>query len=132
MSDHTHGEYVPGLGYYDASRKGYVDRPSSVTPMRDTSNRRTSPLAGMKFRDTVTSTEELRSRGNAAAFRPSSEMESLRKLRDSDRSEDRETFQRLAAGRTRMSLGSYEANLRDHIAAGNDLPEGVAAPKDGS
>jgi hypothetical protein len=128
---YTHGEYVPELGgWYDASRKGCVDSPAKVTPMRDTTRRIARPLAGAEFRSDVPTTAELRSRGNADAFRPDESLERLRRLRDSEKPEDRERFDRLAAGRQRMSLGSYEANLRDYLAAGNDLPEGVTAPKE--
>lgn len=128
MSDFRNGEHVPGHGYYSSFHKGFVSSPSQVKAEHSAPARKPSPLSGIKFRTDTITTEELRGRGNAAAFRPNPEMEALRKLRDSDRTEDRQTFQKLAAGRARMSLGSYEDNLRDYLAAGNDLPEGVAAP----
>lgn len=125
-----HGEYVPGWGYYDASRGAYVDSPAQVTPTRhDVPAPR--PMEGVTFRQDTPTTEELRRRGNARAFRVDPEMENLRRLRDSDRREERETFDRLAYGHGRMSLGAYESTLRDYLADGGELPDGVAPPKEG-
>ena len=126
---HEHGAHDPDRGWYDASRAAWVDSPSKLTPMQRMKRWGERKLDAVEHRADTPSTEELRAKSNAAAFRPDPRMEQLRALRDSNRAEDRERFRQQARGGARMSLGSYENQLQAHLAAGNELPEGVQPPK---
>lgn len=127
---YEHGEHVPGRGWYDRGLKGFVNSPGKVTPvLHDTSGSRRSSLGAVKFRDDVRRTDDIVRESNASTFRPSPRLERLRKFRDSDRPEERAVYQR-SSPTTKMSLGAYETGLRDYLAAGNDLPDDVAKPKE--
>jgi len=65
----------------------------------------------------------------AAGWRPDQHIEALRRLRDSDRRvEDRQTYERVARGGRRLSVGIYEESLRAHLRTGGELPTGVTPP----
>lgn len=64
----------------------------------------------------------------ATGWTPSAELEQLRRLRDSDQPKERAIYDRISAVR-KMTLGHYELGLRAHVAAGRDVPDGVAPPE---
>lgn len=130
MTDHEHGEHVPGRGWYDRGLRGFVDSPGKVTATLHPRPSQRS-LHAQQWNTGVARTSDIVTSSQARTFRPSTQMETLRRLRDSDRPEDRQSFEQMARGTTRISLGDYENGLRAHLAAGGDLPDGVTAPKEG-
>ncbi|MBW3547216.1 MAG: hypothetical protein KY452_03635 [Actinobacteria bacterium] len=64
----------------------------------------------------------------ATGWKPSAELEQLRRLRDSADTKERAIYERISPSQ-RMTLGHYELGLRAHVAAGRDVPDGVAPPE---
>jgi hypothetical protein len=120
-SDYEHGQHVPGQGYYDAFTTRFVQDERNLTGTVRTTRR---PFDGVEHRTDTSSTADLRRHADATLWSPNPQMEQLRKLRDRDRA----AFDQLAAGTRRMSLARYETGLREHLAAGGDLPDGVTPP----
>ncbi|MER6973567.1 hypothetical protein ABT304_21060 [Nocardioides sp. NPDC000445] len=92
-----HGEYQVGRGWFDSSRKGWVDKPDKLTPV----------VLGAPPREDQR--EQVRAWGKPRAFKEREDMESLIRLRDSDRVEDRQTFDKIAKGGMRIQMHDYEA-----------------------
>lgn len=126
-SKYVDGEYYPDQGgYYDASRQAFVTtKPKTLVP----STTRSRTLNDYGWRDGLVSTEEIVAKSQADGWKPNDHAEKLRRLRDSDRAEDRARYNRMSP-REKMSLGSYEQGLSAHVAVGRELPDGVAPPKD--
>jgi hypothetical protein len=103
---------------------------SDYLPVRKTlaRNHQASPLSGVRFRDDPVLTDEAVESAHVGGWRPDENLEGLRRLRDSDRPEQRAQFEKLVAGHTRISLGDYETGLRAYLRAGGALPDGVAKP----
>lgn len=118
-----HGHFEPGRGYYDASRRAWVDKPEQVTKTVYQAPA-ARPMQGLEFRTSTISTAEAAESAAAQTFRPSSEMEALRRLRTTDPT----AFGQLVSGPRRISLASYEEGLAAHLRAGGELPDGVTPP----
>lgn len=59
-------------------------------------------------------------------FHRSDVMESLRRMRNSDRPDDRAAAERwLSSGAQRLKIAHYEMALANHLAGGGELPAGV-------
>lgn len=89
----NHGDHDPAKGWYSAPLRGWVNSPDkigSTVPAPDVEHKRgemwTKP-----------------------AFKPQEQLDRLIALRDSDRPDDRQKFERIAKGRTRLTLRDYEA-----------------------
>ena len=111
----THGEYVPGRGFYDASLNGWVRDPAKLTQ-----------TVGEKYEPSEAERQAYRDNQDRIRrerlFKVDAEMEGLIRLRDSDKQEERETFQKLVAGARRMSLGDYESRRDAAISRGDFKP----------
>ncbi|RYB90834.1 hypothetical protein EUA06_11195 [Nocardioides glacieisoli] len=103
---HQHGEYQPGRGFYDRSLKGWVSDPGKLTP---TSTPAPTPTQGQR--------DEVASWGRKT-FKPNPELEQMLRLRDSDKREQRETYERLAFGQRRVQVADYETRRSAAINAG--------------
>lgn len=107
-----HGDHDPARGWYSAVTKGWHSKPDSIG--------RTVPAP------TLTDTERgeferWQQQANRRSFRPDPQLEQLRRLRDSDRAEERQTFQRIAAGSRRVELRDYEAARAAHLERGGEI-----------
>lgn len=87
--------------------------------------RRSSLPAYEHRNDTIRTADAVRQTA-ANTWQPNAEMENLRRLRHDNPA----AFDRLAAGRRRISLATYEDGLREHLAAGGRRPKDVR-PLDG-
>ena len=124
----AHGEYVQGRGYYDLGLKGYVSSPAKVTPLSSAgqaSPRR--PDLGTPRTQRPPLAERVADSA-AAVWQPRPDLEQLRRLRDSERSDERAMATRMLMGRARMELATYEAGLSAYLERGGELPEGVQRP----
>jgi hypothetical protein len=124
----AHGDYVPGLGYYDAGLRAYREQPPK--PAREMDAR--PPRAGMSRADLPFRSDHINVKDNAQAnaanyWKPNDHHERLRRLRDSGTDRDQRIYARLSA-KEKMTLGRYEEGLRAHIALGRPLPDGVRPP----
>ena len=61
--------------------------------------------------------------GNRASFKPDRNLEGLRRLRDSDKQEEREAYNKIAAGGRRMEMHDYEERRAAAIESGEFTPE---------
>ncbi|EWT04021.1 hypothetical protein N864_16540 [Intrasporangium chromatireducens Q5-1] len=130
----THGTYVDGKGWYDATINGYVERPDRLTKTLHSTAGQPRPFQAVEWREDDHSTPEASRQVQAAklqadqagAWRPDPRMEELRQLRANNPA----AFDRIARGSNRIALGSYEAGLRAHVAQGGQVPKGVARPGD--
>lgn len=93
-----HGDYEPGLGYYDRTRKGWVDRPDQLTRVNTAAH-----AASQAQRDEVAAWGH-----KPSAFKPNPTFEAMIRLRESDKPEDRANFQQIARGSNRIQLHDYE------------------------
>ena len=123
----THGEFVPGHGWYDVGLKGYVDKPSKVTPLSSAGRVTPRPEFGTPRTDRR-SREEVRAESAARNWRPNAELEQLRTLQRSELSEQRLAAERMLVGQRRLELATYLDGLTAHIEAGGELPDGVRKP----
>ncbi len=121
---YDHGAVDPRTGdVYDESRRAWV-HPSSLT--RKVSYDYAGPSESLKRaaagkRDEWDRLQRQGRQRRGEEFVRSQQMEELRALRERDRA----TFDKVAAGTRRQSLGRYENDLREHLAAGHPLPDGV-------
>lgn len=99
MSAAQHGQYEAGLGWYDSAIKAWVDKPHKLSPV--------VPKTAREL--TESDRAQVAAWGHRQTFKPNEQMEGLIRLRDSERQEEREQFQRIAKGSTRMHLHDYEA-----------------------
>ena len=113
-----HGEFVPGQGWYDANNRWWRLDPKLLSAEIVPPNPSESQREEFKRM-------QAQARGD---FRVDPQLERLRALRDSDRSEEREKAEKMLAGSLRMQLSEYETAKRKHVADGGELSEGVAAP----
>ena len=104
-----HGDYQPGRGFYDRSRKGWVSEPAKLTPIV------TAEPIHQSQRDQFAS-------WGKQTFRPNTELEQMLRLRDSDKQEQRETYERLAYGQRRIQVAEYEAKRAEAIESGDWQP----------
>lgn len=127
QSEYVHGQHYPDKGgYFDASRQAFVaNMPKTLVSAAP----RSRTLNEIGWRDGPIPNEERIAKSQAAGWKPSPHHEQLRRLRDSNRAEDRDTYNRMGASE-RVSVGYYEAGLRAHVTAGRDLPDDVAPPRD--
>lgn len=108
----AHGTYDPQHGFYDASLRVWIKDPAKLTDTR--------PVAagGESQRAQV-------ARWLHKPFKPNAELEGMLRLRDSDRQEERETYQRLAHGHRRIHVTDYETQRTAAIKAGEWQPPAV-------
>lgn len=97
MSTPIHGEYRPGMGFYDSGRGGWIKDAAKLTDVT------TGRALTQGDRDQVAGW------GKRKSFKPNPQIERLLQLRDSDRSEERQTYQRMVAGSMRIQVRDYEA-----------------------
>lgn len=93
MTDH--GEHRAGSGWFDKSLNVWVNDPAKLTtivPGRELTKGAADELAGWGKRE----------------FKENPELESLIRLRDSSKPEDRANYERIAAGGKRMAVAQYE------------------------
>ncbi|MEJ2866097.1 hypothetical protein [Actinomycetospora flava] len=64
----------------------------------------------------------------AASWQPDPLLEGARRLLASNDPEDHRRAETVLSGPRRIALADYEAGLRAHLAAGNQLPAEVLAP----
>ncbi len=106
-----HGEHDPHLGWYDASLRAYVSSPDKLTKMQPAPPEPTE----------ADHQRWAESKWSGPKFRPQPQLEQLLRWRDSDRAEEREQFNRMVHGQTRMTLHNYETERRAHLAAGGTV-----------
>lgn len=97
----THGDYDPAKGWYSANTKAWHNDPAKIgtyAPRRQPTEHERQEFARSKWAN-----------NGKATFKPVPELEALIRLRDSDRQEERETYQRLAQGSRRVQVHDYEA-----------------------
>ncbi len=70
--------------------------------------------------------------GKPKGFTVQPMLERFRTLRDSDRLDVRQKFDRGVTPLLRMQLAGYEQERGKHVAAGGDPPDGVAPPPKGT
>lgn len=98
MSAPTHGDYDPSKGWYSQNTNAWHTSPDRIGLVRPA-----PPAPTDREREQYEDTW-----GRAVKFRADSSMESLIRLRESSKQEEREQFGQLAAGTTRMALADYE------------------------
>lgn len=91
-----HGTYRAGSGWFDSSRNAWINDPAKLTEV----------IPGPEL--TRGAADEVASWGKPKAFTENTELESLIRLRDSSKTEDRANYDRIANGAKRMAIGSYE------------------------
>ena len=101
-----HGEYQAGRGFYDRSLRGWVADPAKLTPV-------------IKSEPINQSQRDQFATWGRQAFKPNAELEQMLRLRDSDKREQRETYERLAFGQRRVQVADYEARRTAAIEAGD-------------
>lgn len=99
MSAPQHGQYEAGAGWYDSALRAWVDKPDKLSPVNQARPREL----------TESDRAQVAAWGHRRTFKPNEQMEGLIRLRDSERREEREQFQQLAKGNTRIQLHDYEA-----------------------
>lgn len=124
-------------GYYDAHKRGFVHNAEDLSPADPVAaiaarqaaaaaSRRTALDDGQMDWRNRPLTDRERAEQRAAGFKPDPNMENLIRLRDSDRARDQDQGEKMIRGTTRMSLGDYERQRAEHLAAGGELPDGVS------
>lgn len=106
MSAAQHGDYDPARGWYSANTNAWHDNPAKIgtfSPRREPTAYEREEFAASKWAN-----------NGKAKFKPVPELESLIRLRDSDRLDDRAKYDRLAIGGRRIQLHDYEAAKRAH------------------
>lgn len=101
----AHGTYLPGQGYYDATLNGWISDPAHLTPT--------------VTREVTASNRDQVASWGTKPFRRVPELDNMLRLRDSDRQEERETYNKLAVGSRRIQVSDYEAALNKAIAEGH-------------
>ena len=96
----NHGEYQPGNGFFDASRNGWIKDPAKLSELREA-----KPI-------TATQADQIAG-WNDKSFKEDPEKEAMIRLRDSNRPEDREKFDRLFSGSQRAAIAGYEDQKRN-------------------
>lgn len=133
----AYGEHVPGAGYYVgtdqygtstfAPTAAELPAGRDMDAERERAAKRLERQRRVQYRTDTISTEEMRQRSAADAFKPSTSMEKARRLRDSDREDDRRKYASLSRT-TRMQVAAYESGLHAHLELGRPLPDGVRPP----
>src|SRR3546814_5240528 len=106
----THGEYRPGFGFYDTARNGWIKDPAKLSEVRPGPE-----ITDMQRRE-VAAWENHRQ-----TFRRNPEIESMIRLRDSSRPEDRANYDKIAAGLKRMQVAEYETARNEATANGHEI-----------
>jgi CRISPR/Cas system CSM-associated protein Csm4 (group 5 of RAMP superfamily) len=112
MSDHRHGDYDPHLGWYSEIYKGWMRDPKKIGTLP-----KPIEVNDQMRRDY----EAMQAKAKGTHFTPDKNLEQLIKLRESDKQEKRETFERLATGRRRMELHDYEAKRQARLDRGGEV-----------
>ncbi|MFC7942611.1 hypothetical protein ACFUPZ_05045 [Microbacterium oxydans] len=90
-----HGTYRAGSGWFDSSRKAWVNDPAKLTEI----------VPGPEL--TQGAADEVAGWGKRK-FKENPELEALIQLRDSSKPEDRANYDRIVSGAKRMAVGQYE------------------------
>ncbi len=106
----THGEHDPSKGWYDKSLNGWVNAPEKLT--------RIAPAYEPTDADRQAWAE---SKWSGPKFKPQPQLEQLLRWRNSDRPEERQQFDRMVHGATRMTLARYETERKAHLEAGGSV-----------
>lgn len=110
-----HGEYDPARGgFYSAVTTQWHRDPAKigeVVTRREPTEQERQAFARTKM-----------GRNGKALFKPNAELEGMLRLRDSDRPEDRASYQQLAKGSRRIQVADYETSRAQAVESGDWQP----------
>src|SRR3546814_19750383 len=92
----THGEYRPGFGFYDTARNGWIKDPAKLSEVRPGPE-----ITDMQHRE-VAAWENHRQ-----PFRRNPEIESMIRLHDSSRTEERTNYAQITPCLTPIHFAEY-------------------------